>query len=270
LGLDVTHPGPTDRKTPSIGAAVGNIDTLPGRFGASVSVQKHRREAVVYLADAIQKRVSAFYEQTQTKPERIIVYRDGVAEGQFREVLTEEVRNIRKACQVIGGVDFFPKITFIIVQKRHHTRFFCANQSDMCGRGKNVPPGTVVDSNITHPSQFDYFLCSHFGIQGTSRPAHYHVLMDENKFSQEEMQAITFNMCHLYFRCNRSVSIPAPTYYAHLACARARNHLHNIIGDSMSDIMSDAGSGTSNSSSEEEIKKAVEVAESMITKMYFC
>jgi len=267
--LDVTHPAPNDRKAPSIGAAVGNIDTLPGKFGASVSVQKHRREAVVYLAEAIRKRVEAFYHQTQRKPERIIVYRDGVAEGQFKEVLTEEVKNIRQACTAIGGEDFNPKITFIVVQKRHHTRFFCVNPGDQCGLGKNVPPGTVVDSIITHPVQFDFFLCSHFGIQGTSRPAHYHVLMDENKFTQEELQAITYNMCHLYFRCNLSVSIPAPTYYAHLACARARHHMQNIIGDASSDTFSDAGSGSSNGS-EEEIRKAVQVAESMITKMYFC
>ena len=30
----------------------------------------------------------------------------------------------------------------------------------------------------------------------------------------------------LFIRCNRSVSYPAPTYYAHLAADRARKH-HN-------------------------------------------
>ena len=33
------------------------------------------------------------------------------------------------------------------------------------GRGRNVPPGTTVDSSITHPREFDFFLCSHAGIQ---------------------------------------------------------------------------------------------------------
>lgn len=272
LGIDVTHPSPGDSKAPSIGAAVGNIDIFPGKFAASIMVQKHRREAVVYLTDAIQRRVEAFYTHTQRKPERILVFRDGVAEGQFEEVMTEEVKNIRKACATLGGESFKPKITFVVVQKRHHSRFFCVNYQDGSGRAKNVPPGTVVDSVVTHPVQFDYFLCSHFGIQGTSRPAHYHVLMDENGFTPDELQAISYGLCHIYFRCNRSVSIPAPTYYAHLACARARSHMHSII-ENTSDTMSEAGSSSGSSSgsteSEEELRRAVEVTESMMNKMYF-
>lgn len=27
--------------------------------------------------------------------------------------------------------------------------------------GKNIPPGTVVDSGITHPIERDFYLCSH-------------------------------------------------------------------------------------------------------------
>jgi eukaryotic translation initiation factor 2C len=242
-------------------------------------VQKHRRESVVYLTQAIKERVDAFFKQTGVTPTRIIVYRDGVAEGQFAEILKEEVRGLKLACDTSGGMAYDPKITFIIVQKRHHTRFFCSNPRDQCGRAKNVPPGTVVETGVTYREQFDFYLCSHFGIQGTSRPAHYHVLRDDNNFTPDELQAITYQMCHLYARCTRSVSIPAPTYYAHLACARARHHLQEILGDS-SDTQSTTGSAVGSSaasvtsgdskSSEEEMQEAVKVVESMLTKMYFC
>lgn len=33
------------------------------------------------------------------------------------------------------------------------------------GKSGNVPAGTTVDSTITHPSEFDFYLCSHAGIQ---------------------------------------------------------------------------------------------------------
>lgn len=40
---------------------------------------------------------------------------------------------------------------------------------------KNAPPGTVIDTDITHPLEFDFILQSHEGILGTSRPSHYSV-----------------------------------------------------------------------------------------------
>jgi len=36
---------------------------------------------------------------------------------------------------------------------------------------------------------------------------------------------LTYQLCHTYVRCTRSVSIPAPAYYAHLVAFRARYHL---------------------------------------------
>ena len=69
-----------------------------------------------------------------------------------------------------------PGITLIAVQKRHHTRLFCMDKRDQSGRAGNVPAGTTVDANITHPTENDFFLCSHQGIQGTSRPSYYKVI----------------------------------------------------------------------------------------------
>ena len=87
-----------------------------------------------------------------------------------------------------------------------------------------MPIGTVVDSGVVNPSTFNFYLCSHEGIMGTSRPAHYHVLYDDSNFKSDTLQAFTFALCHLYARCARAVSYPPPTYYAHHAAMRARHH----------------------------------------------
>ncbi|KAI5445145.1 hypothetical protein KIW84_013413 [Lathyrus oleraceus] len=63
--------------------------------------------------------------------------------------------------------EFMPPMTFVVVQKRHHTRLFAGNHHDKSSvdRSGNILPGTVVDSKICHPTKFDFYLCSHAGIQ---------------------------------------------------------------------------------------------------------
>ncbi|CAB4012828.1 argonaute-2-like isoform X1 [Paramuricea clavata] len=224
FGADVTHPTAGDEKKPSIAAVVGSMDAHPSRYSASVRVQTHRQEIIGELSSMVRELLIQFYQATNHKPCRIIFYRDGVSEGQFDQVISHELKAVREACLKLES-GYKPGITFIVVQKRHHTRLFCVKKEDQCGRSDNIPPGTMVDSGITHPTEFDFYLCSHFGVQGTSRPSHYHVLWDDNNFTADEIQALTYQLCHTYVRCSRSVSIPAPAFYAHLVAFRARYHL---------------------------------------------
>ena len=52
--------------------------------------------------------------------------------------------------------------------------------------------GTLIDRDICHPTEFDFYLNSHAGIQGTNRPCHYHVLLDECKFGAQDLQLLTY------------------------------------------------------------------------------
>lgn len=94
------------------------------------------------------------------------------------------------ACVKLG---IKPTITLIIVGKRHHVRFFprVENEGDRSG---NCVAGTVVDSDVINPVEFDFYLQSHGGILGTSRPAHYNVLIDENRFTYVALMAKIHSM----------------------------------------------------------------------------
>ncbi|KAI9153076.1 hypothetical protein LWI28_005547 [Acer negundo] len=251
FGADVTHPSPGEDSSPSIAAVVASMDwPAVTTYRGLVSAQQHREEIIQDLykveqdpekglvsSGMVRELLIAFKRTTNQKPQRIIFYRDGISEGQFSQVLLCEMDAIHKACQSLEE-SYLPPVTFIVVQKRHHTRLFPSNaaQTDKSG---NILPGTVVDTVICHPSEHDFYLCSHAGIQGTSRPVHYHVLHDENKFTANSLQTLTNNLCYTYARCTRSVSIVPPAYYAHLAAFRARYY---IEGDGAG--TSDCGSST--------------------------
>lgn len=156
-------------------------------------VYKIFQEIISDLTVMVRELLIQFYRNTHFKPTRIIIYRDGVSEGQFVNVLQSELRSLREACMMLER-GYQPGITFIAVQKRHHTRLFAAEKKDQVGKAFNIPPGTTVDVGITHPTEFDFYLCSHAGIQGTSRPSHYHVLWDDNNLSADELQQLTYQM----------------------------------------------------------------------------
>jgi eukaryotic translation initiation factor 2C len=172
--------------------------------------------------------LQSFFDVHKQFPKKIVFYRDGVSEGQFQLVLRHEINKIRAACQSISS-GYKPAITFVVVQKRHHTRFFPVNAQDKKGKSENIPPGTVVDRDLVSKFMFDFFLCSHAGIQGTSRPCRYFVLHDDNNFSMDQIQVLSFYLCHVYSRCARSVSYPAPAYYAHLAAFRGRDYIRKDL-----------------------------------------
>uniref|UniRef100_A0A673FU27 Protein argonaute-3-like n=1 Tax=Sinocyclocheilus rhinocerous TaxID=307959 RepID=A0A673FU27_9TELE len=183
----------------------------------------------------------------------------------FIYVLYYELLAIREACISLEK-EYQPGITYIVVQKRHHTRLFCADHTERVGRSGNIPAGTTVDTDITHPYEFDFYLCSHAGIQGTSRPSHYHVLWDDNCFTADEFQLLTYQLCHTYVRCTRSVSIPAPAYYAHLVAFRARYHLVDKEHDSAE---GSHVSGQSNGRDPQALAKAVQIHHDTLRTMYF-
>uniref|UniRef100_A0ACD6AMC1 Uncharacterized protein n=1 Tax=Avena sativa TaxID=4498 RepID=A0ACD6AMC1_AVESA len=258
FGADVTHPHPGEDSSPSIAAVVASQDWPEvTKYAGLVSAQCHRQELIEDLYNVthdpqrgtihggmIRELLISFKKSTGEKPQRILFYRDGVSEGQFYQVLLHELDAIRKACVSLEA-NYQPQVTFIVVQKRHHTRLFAHNHNDQSSvdRSGNILPGTVVDSKICHPTEFDFFLCSHAGIKGTSRPAHYHVLWDENNFTADGLQTLTNDLCYTYARCTRSVSIVPPAYYAHLAAFRARFYMEPESSDSGSVAESTGGGG---------------------------
>lgn len=69
--------------------------------------------------------------------------------------MATEVSAIRVACKKFAP-DYNPKLTFVVVGKRHHISLFPKNQADADRKNGNVKAGTIVDTDITSPFQFDW------------------------------------------------------------------------------------------------------------------
>lgn len=160
----------------------------------------------------------------KTVPLKVVIYRDGVSESQFDQVLTVEIPNIRKAYAEVFP-DTKVQITLLVAIKRHTTRFFDIKGSDV----SNIKPGTVVDNGVTQPKYWEFFLASHAAVKGTTKPTRYVVILDEifrTDFRQfnpaGQLEQFTNQVSHLFGRATKAVSVCTPAYYADILCTRAR------------------------------------------------
>lgn len=155
VGIDVTHPGPGNDDAPSIAAVVASCDKGLAQWPADLRINSSRHEMVEMLREMLMTRLEHFKESNnKLLPKNILIYRDGVGEGQYKIVLEEELPRLRNACKSVYGDAYVPgvvpRISLIVVGKRHHTRFYrtSTNGEILAGKRSNPPCGTVSTLHI--------------------------------------------------------------------------------------------------------------------------
>lgn len=265
VGMDVTHPSPgSSPHATSVAGLVSSIDNRFSQWPGSLSLQsKAGQEMVSELTPMFNTALGKWTKlgMHASLPENILFYRDGVSEGQYQTAYDEEIPRIRQACAEKYPADWtkknLPRLTFIIAGKRHHTRFYPSQTKDM-DRGGNCKPGTVVDRGVTEEGIWDFYLQSHAVIQGTGRPTHYVVVLDEIfrdraqklkspkplKSAADELEMITQALCYSYSRATKAVSLCTPAYHADILCERARRYLADLFEGSSDDASSAAAASS--------------------------
>jgi eukaryotic translation initiation factor 2C len=278
VGLDVTHPSPGSKESaPSVAGIVASIDKYLGQWPADFRVQESRKEMVTALEGLFTSRLKLWQKFNKNLPENVIIYRDGVSEGQYHTLLEQELPQIRNACKQLYPAQAtkqgFPKISIIVCGKRHHTRFYPTTEAN-ADRSSNCEPGTVVDRGVTEVRFWDFFVQSHACLQGTARPGHYYVVLDEifrgraakppHQNAADALEELTHNMCHLFGRATKAVSLCPPAYYADLLCTRLRCYLSDQFDPNDTSATPSVASGATAASNPE-----VLIAENIRDSMFY-
>lgn len=137
-----------------------NFTVQGARFAAIANTNGYRVEVITTknMIKFMCTLLRAFKANTGKIPMRIFYFRDGVSEGQYQHIIEQELHDMREACKVLQS-DYNPKITVTICSKRHHTRFFPIDKIAQ-DRNGNCVPGTIVERDVTHPTEYDF--CKNF------------------------------------------------------------------------------------------------------------
>lgn len=188
------------------------------KYFSAVNMHENGEELSRDLADNICRAAMAYRDVNNGNlPARIVIYRDGVGEGQIAQVKQDEVERIKKKLnELYGGPKY--KMAFIIVTKRLNTRFFCNND--------NPDPGTIIDDVITCATKFDFFIVSQKVRQGTVSPTAYNVIEDTLNLDPDKVQRLTYKLTYMYYNCTNTVRVPAPCHYAHKLAFLVSKFIH--------------------------------------------
>lgn len=197
IGFDVAHD--TSNKSKSFGAFVASMDLKKcAKYFSAVGAHIRGEEISGNIAIYVKKALNAYLETHGCLPQRILFYRDGVGEGDISQVHQQEVSAVLEAIRNTyksAGIQEIPPFGFIIASKRINTRFFASKSSELV----NPNAGTVVDSVVTLPERYDFYLISQSVRQGTVTPTSYNVIYDSIGLTPDKVQMLTYKMCHLYY-----------------------------------------------------------------------
>jgi hypothetical protein len=253
VGIDTTHPltrataGAGPDMQPVVVGMVGSIDKHLAQWPGEVRIEKSqpRRTTAAALGAMLESRLQLWASVNRNQlPENIVVYRGGISDGEYTRVLEDEIPLLKSACAKVYPESEkrkdLPQLSVIIVSKRHRTRFYPSQEAD-ADRLSNPRNGTVVDRGVTEAREWEFYLQAHAPLHGTARPAHYYVVWDEVfRFRKSQppfanaadiLEGFTHDLCYLFGRTNKAVSLCAPAYYADLLCARARCYLADTLND---------------------------------------
>jgi len=208
VGFDVYHDSLTKGK--SVGGFIASTNKHLTRYYSRTTSQTSHQEIADQLKVCMISALKKYNEVNGELPEPIIVYRDGVGDGQIKQVYDHEVPQFKEAFAQVSP-NYNPKFAMIIVKKRVSTRLFMEER----GQFSNPPPGTLVDTVVTRPEWFDFFLISQSVRQGTVTPTHYNVINDSSGLKPDHFQRLTYKLCHLYYNWPGTIRVPAPCQYAH-------------------------------------------------------
>uniref|UniRef100_A0A914P7M2 Piwi domain-containing protein n=1 Tax=Panagrolaimus davidi TaxID=227884 RepID=A0A914P7M2_9BILA len=206
----------------AISASINNNGTRFNNFAMMTNgFQKYcsdYKNALFYALDAYEgadKNRSRF-------PRKIVIFRAGMNDYELTKgegfLERSHIKSVIDQYMFEKRLQQKPLITYIGYNRSNGVRFYVKNMesrvraltsnTDPEGAKLNVPPGTVIDNEITNPNCF-YFI-SHKTLMGTTKVAKYTIVDDEIRFKADNLLAVVYQLCRLMPQTKRSYRRPIP------------------------------------------------------------
>jgi aubergine-like protein len=201
VGADVFH----KNMHQSVTSVVSTYDRDFCSYYSQTSVQKRKGDDTLYdIADKVKQAARRYVKENKAPPNIIIVYRDGVGQGQVDRVREVELKSLIKGLQSeFNG--HHVKLAYIIVTKRLSDRFFTKSGNYI----NNPAGGLIVDTDVVKDNTFEYFMVAQAVNKGTATPTNYNVIFNTTDLKADTFYELTYNQCYSYYNWSGPLKVPA-------------------------------------------------------------
>lgn len=255
VGIDVYHD--KTKKSGSVAGVVASLNDSLSRYFSRAVFQGEGQEIMDALKTAFVDSLIKYWEVNHRWPQHIVVFRDGVGDGQLEVAEKHEAEQFIRTFRHVNGnggdtkldemlpEDYNPGFTFVVVQKRINTRIYLQTGPK---NYDNPPCGTIVDHTVTRFKYKDFFLVPQSVNQGTVTPTHFIVLRELGtepnaevnrkpvpKLEATDIQKLAYKLTHMYFNWPGTVRVPAPVQYAHKLVDLVGQYVHRCPAPQLED-----------------------------------
>ncbi|CAI5441698.1 unnamed protein product [Caenorhabditis angaria] len=197
----------------------------PCELGGGSYLQKSREHSLMFLSDHMAEILSNYLKARNKLPENIVVYRSGVGEGGFEQIEkeVEQMKSVFKTDTRFKGRTI-PPFLMIVVSKTTHMRIYPKEIIGGKAIEQNVPSGTCISSVLTSYGRDEFYLVSQSALIGTIRPARYSVIVNDPKWTVNEISHMTYFLAFGHQVSYQAPGVPNVLYAAGNMAKRGRNN----------------------------------------------
>lgn len=230
VGID-TYSKNQGGKSKPVMAMVATNNLSYSTYWSDVAFARHDFGLKEFVEAGVKKAAEKFEEDNNIHPFRIIIYREGVSEGQRVTVKNTECLAVKNVCNSYREQKKEMNFVYVLVNKINNAKFFYSKGRELKGRDVISPlQGTCVYDTVCEGDN-EFYLISQKTFRGLATPTSYYIL--ENEFEtnsgmdaktvRDMIATLSLKMSFLYYNTIGGIKVPAAIHYA--------NKLSSFVGD---------------------------------------
>ncbi|CAO4385285.1 unnamed protein product [Caenorhabditis nigoni] len=223
IGFETSSRGGAGVGPVSVGFAANMLDHHL-KFGGGYIYTERTRDVFGPVIEDAFAQIFATAKQCRNMvkgPQELVIYFNGVSEGQFALINEVYSAKIKKACSAVRE-DFRPKLTIIASSKNHNERFYKALGNSV----GNMEPGTVIDHTLVSPEYSEFYLSSAVARKGTVKSTKFTIVYSSvPEKNLHRIERLTNDLAYDHQIVFQPVGLPVPLFIAGRYSQRGANVL---------------------------------------------